>query len=77
MSIRLISAKYEVNPVNIRKILNLLSSIYRQVPKVRFEIIENETRYQFKFVILKSRLSVLEKYWIKKKLKRFIQDDSR
>lgn len=28
MSIRLISAKYEVNPVNIRKILNLLSSIY-------------------------------------------------
>ena len=51
MSIRLISAKYEVNPVNIRKILNLLSSIYRQVPKVRFEIIENETRYQFKFVI--------------------------
>lgn len=73
---RLINIKTQVKKANLPTILIFVKQICLQVPRFKFEIIETEHTFQFKFYLLKSRISPIEKYWLKKRIKKFIHEDS-
>lgn len=50
--------------------------INTKVPRLRFEIIETEHTYQFKFYLLKSKVSPIENYWLRKRIKKFINEEA-
>lgn len=70
---RMINAKYPITELNINNILKFFRIIYRNLPLIRFEIIETNRTFQFKFHIIKSNLSQVERYWLKSKIKKFIK----
>nr|DAW70337.1 MAG TPA: hypothetical protein [Caudoviricetes sp.] len=70
---RMINAKYPITELNINNILKFFRIIYRNLPSIRFEIIETKSTFQFKFHIIKSNLSPVERYWLKSKIKKFIK----
>jgi len=72
---RLINAKYQVTELNIRTIIKFFRVLYKNISPIRFEIIETNKTYQFKFYILKSHLTSVERYWIKSKIKKYIKHD--
>lgn len=69
----MINAKYPITELNMNNILKFFRVLYRNLPSIRFEIIETNRTYQFKFHIIKSNLSVVERYWLKSKIKKFIK----
>lgn len=70
---RMINAKYPITELNINNIIKFFRVIYRNLPLIRFEIIETNRTFQFKFHIIKSNLSSVERYWLKSKIKKFIK----
>lgn len=74
---RMINAKYQITKLklNINNIIKFFRIIYRyrNLPSIRFEIIETKSTFQFKFYIIKSNLSPVERYWLKSKIKKFIK----
>lgn len=56
----MINAKYPITELNINNILKFFRIIYRNLPSIRFEIIETNRTFQFKFHIIKSNLSQVE-----------------
>lgn len=70
----MINTKYPITELNVmNNILKFFRVLYRNLPSIRFEIIETNRTYQFKFHIIKSNLSVVERYWLKSKIKKFIK----
>lgn len=69
----MINAKFPITELNVNNILKFFRVLYRNLPSIRFEIIETYHTYQFKFHITKSNLSVVERYWLKSKIKKFIK----
>lgn len=72
---KLINTKVPVNEVNLKTCLNLIRIICLKVTRFRFEIIETEHTYQFKFYLPKSKASPIERYWLKRRVKRFIHEE--
>lgn len=57
---RMINTKVPVKKSNLKVILDFTKAICLQVPRLRFEIIETEHTYQFKFYLLRShRLRII------------------
>ena len=69
----MINAKFPITELNVNNILKFFRVLYRNLPSIRFEIIETYHTYPFKFHIPKSNLSVVERYWLKSKIKKFIK----
>lgn len=64
---RMINTKVPVKKSNLKVILDFTKAICLQVPRLRFEIIETEHTYQFKFYLLKSKISPIEELLVKEK----------
>ena len=76
---RMINTKVPVKKSNLKVILDFTKAICLQVPRLRFEIIEiieTENTYQFKFYLLKSKISPIENYWLRKRIKKFINEEA-
>lgn len=79
---RMINTKVvPVKKSNLKVILDFTKAICSkaiclQVPRLRFEIIETEHTYQFKFYLLKSKISPIENYWLRKRIKKFINEEA-
>lgn len=78
---RMINTKVPVKKSNLKVILDFTKAICLQVPRLRFEIIETEhtyqfKTYQFKFYLLKSKISPIENYWLRKRIKKFINEEA-
>lgn len=69
----MINTKVPVKKSNLKVILDFTKAICLQVPRSRFEIIETEHTYQFK---LKSKISPIENYWLRKRIKKFINEEA-
>lgn len=70
---RMINTKVPVKKSNLKVILDFTKAICLQVPRLRFEIIETEHTYQFKFY---SKISPIENYWLRKRIKKFINEEA-
>ena len=57
----MINTKVPVKKSNLKVILDFTKAICLQVPRLRFEIIETEHTYQFKFYLRSHRLRIKEK----------------
>lgn len=76
---RMINTKVPVKKSNLKVILDFTKALCLQVPRLRFEIIEiieTENTYQFKFYLLKSKISPIENYWLRKRIKKFINEEA-
>lgn len=69
---RMINTKVPVKKSNLKVILDFTKAICLQVPRLRFEIIETEHTYQFKFYLF----SPIENYWLRKRIKKFINEEA-
>ena len=69
---RMINTKVPVKKSNLKVILDFTKAICLQVPRLRFEIIETEHTYQ----LLKSKISPIENYWLRKRIKKFINEEA-
>ena len=70
----MINVKYQITELNINNIIKFFRIIYRNLPSIRFEIIETKSTLQpITFHIIKSNLSPVERYWLKSKIKKFIK----
>lgn len=67
----MINTKVPVKKSNLKVILDFTKAICLQVPRLRFEIIETEHTYQ-----LKSKISPIENYWLRKRIKKFINEEA-
>lgn len=68
---RMINTKVPVKKSNLKVILDFTKAICLQVPRLRFEIIETEHTY-----LLKSKISPIENYWLRKRIKKFINEEA-
>lgn len=66
---RMINTKVPVKKSNLKVILDFTKAI------CLFEIIETEHTYQFKFYLLKSKISPIKNYWLRKRIKKFINEE--
>lgn len=73
---RMINTKVPVKKSNLKVILDFTKAICLQVPRLKFEIIETEHTYQFKFYLSKSKISPIENYWLRKRIKKFINEEA-
>lgn len=69
----MINVKYQITELNINNIIKFFRIIYQNLPLIRFKIIETKSTFQFKFHIIKSNLSPIERYWLKSKIKKFFK----
>lgn len=67
---RMINTKVPVKKSNLKVILDFTKAICLQVPRLRFEIIETEHN------LLKSKISPIENYWLRKRIKKFINEEA-
>lgn len=68
---RMINTKVPVKKSNLKVILDFTKAICLQVPRLRFEIIETEHTYH-----LRSKISPIENYWLRKRIKKFINEEA-
>lgn len=64
---KMINTKVPIKKSNLKVILDFTKALCLQVPRLKFEIIETEHTYQFKFKLLKSKISPIGNYWLRKK----------
>ena len=72
---RLIKYKLKVTELNLIGILKLFRLVFKNIPGIRFEIVETHTSFQLKFMLVKSKLSRVERFWLRSKLKTFIRHE--